>query len=60
MHIAETRQGLDLIRPNHQHGWLGDERYSNRRGGILLTAGHPSNPTIDTAAAAADVVIAGA
>ena len=29
--IAETHQGLELRRPNHLHGWLSDERYSNRR-----------------------------
>ena len=35
MGVAETRQGLLLMRPSHLHGWLGDEQYSNRRRGHL-------------------------
>ena len=30
MGIAETRQELKIIRPSHLHGWLGNERSSNR------------------------------
>ena len=41
-----TRQRLELIRPNHLHGWLGTNCTAIGGGGILVNVSQPSNPTI--------------
>ena len=40
-----TRQGLELILPNHLHRWLGEKRYSNRRRRRLVHCWPTSNHT---------------